>query len=261
MKIGIIGGGQLALMMIQSSPEHTYIVLEPNNNCSVKGFAELIVAPYNDNAALQELNSRCDVITYEFENVPAEGLKIVENKLFPNSSTLFISQNRLREKNMARDLSIPTPIYFPIESIEDLERSLMILGGRGVLKTLEGGYDGKGQVVIKSLVIPQEAKDLVKKQKCILEEFINFTRESSLIISRDRKGKIIYYPSTCNVHENQMLRTTSNLEKVSQKKKVKAVERIVEKLDVVGTFTVEFLDTDYGFIFNEIAPRVHNSGH
>lgn len=261
MKIGIIGGGQLALMMIQSSPEHTYIVLEPNNNCSVKGFAELIVAPYDDKTALHELNSRCDVITYEFENVPAEGLKIVENKLFPNSATLFTSQNRLREKNMARDLSIPTPIYFPIETVEDLERSLMILGGRGVLKTLEGGYDGKGQVVIKSLAIPQEAKDLIKKQKCILEEFINFTRESSLIITRDRKGKIIYYPSTNNVHENQMLRTTSNLEKVSQKKKVKAVERIVEKLDVIGTFTVEFLDTDYGFIFNEIAPRVHNSGH
>lgn len=261
MTIGIIGGGQLALMMIQESPEFEYFVIDPNPECSVMELATVIVAQYDDKDALQELYDKCDVITYEFENIPSEGLKIIEDKLYPNSNVLYISQNRLREKNLARDLCIPTPLYYSINNIEELKVELNRLGGFGVLKTQEGGYDGKGQIVIRHNQITDEIIKLVENNKCILEELIKFNGETSIIATRDNYGNVAFYQPTDNIHENQILQLTYNLNKISYKQKFKAAKTIMEHLNVIGTLTIEFFITDYGFIFNEIAPRVHNSGH
>lgn len=261
MKIGIIGGGQLALMMIQSSPEHEYVVLEPKVNCSVREYAKLIIAPYEDKDALMQLFNQCDVITYEFENIPANALKIIETKLFPNSEILHISQNRLREKMMAQSLGIPTPQFFAISSIEDLKHAFSNISGKAVLKTTTGGYDGKGQIVIKNKEITDEIKAMINKTECILEAFVDYKYESSVVASRDKWGNFVFLPSTLNTHKDGILFTTSNLETISFKNQVKATKEIMEKFNVIGTLAVEFFETDFGFVFNELAPRPHNSGH
>lgn len=262
MKIGIIGGGQLALMMIQESPEHSYFVIDPNKNCPAsKETPNIIVAKYDDINALEELYKNCDVITYEFENIPSKALSIIEDKLFPNSKILEISQNRLKEKNLAQSLGIPTPRFFAIENIKDYENAINQFEGKAILKSVSGGYDGKGQILIKNKIISEDIKDLINNGTCILEVFVDFKFETSIVANRDKKGNVVFLPNTLNVHRNGILFTTSNLETIAYKKLLVATKRIMNELDVVGTLTVEYFETDYGFVFNELAPRPHNSGH
>ena len=262
MKIGIIGGGQLALMMIQENPEHSYYVIDPNRKCPASKVAnEVLAAKYDDKNALMQLHKVCDVITYEFENIPSEALSIIEDKLFPNRRILEVSQNRLKEKRLAQKLGVPTPRFFSIKSLEDLENAFKQIETKSVLKTVSGGYDGKGQIVIEDKEINDEIKGLIKSNECILESFVDFECETSIVASRDKFGNVVFLPNTKNEHRNGILFTTSNIELIAYKKLFKATKTIMQELDVIGTLTVEFFETEFGFVFNELAPRPHNSGH
>ena len=261
MTVGIIGGGQLAKMMIESSPEHKYVVIEPTENCPVKNMATILQSNYDDKDALEKLHKLCDVITYEFENVPSSALTSISDKLLPNKEVLFISQNRLKEKEIARNLGFKTPNFWKIESKDDLRVMRDDPPSNYVLKTTEGGYDGKGQMVIKNGNFDEAIEWVIDGREYILEQFIDFDYETSIIAHRDIFGNIVYQPSTRNIHENNILRKTINTEYIDNTKMKEYSRLLLEKLDVVGTLTIEFFVKGDEYIFNEIAPRVHNSGH
>ena len=263
MKIGIIGGGQLALMMIQSQPHHEYFVLEPKIKNSVVGFATILNQPYDDVNALHKLMNTCDVITYEFENIPSDALSIIQSKLLPNSQLLQISQNRMFEKNNAKKANIPTTIFHPINNVADLEIILKnSKNHKWVLKTNTGGYDGKGQIVITNTTITPEIINMLKSNECILEQWVAFEYETSIIMTRDSKNNYAYLQPTKNIHKNNMLWITHNLDEIQfVDKMVSHVKKLMSMLNVIGTLAVEFFITSDGPVFNEMAPRPHNSGH
>lgn len=261
MKIGIIGGGQLAQMMCESSPEHEYFVLEKNKNCSCKEVARIIEGNYHDSDKLQWLLKNTDVITYEFENIPADSIKQIQAKTYPNPEILHTSQNRLREKNMAKDLGLKTPRFFAISNQADLSKALEELNYRGILKTNTGGYDGKGQVVMTD-GLTEEAIELVNNHECILEELLELKYETAIIATRDRFGNVQTFPLTDNVHRNSILFSTmSGLKCKHQQSLERATKKIMNHKNVVGTLVVEYFITSKGWAFNEMAPRPHNSGH
>ena len=262
-KIGIIGGGQLALMMIQENPKHYYYVLEPKKMCSVNNFATIINKSYNDIDALMELQNSCDVITYEFENIASDALKVIRNNLYPNPDILTIAQNRITEKEFAKSLKIPTPVFFKINNLDQLIHILdKNILAKWILKTTVGGYDGKGQIMIKNNVITEDIKNMVNSCECILEEVIDFEFETSLIMTRNKLGEFVYLPPTTNIHKNNILSVVHNFNKIKfEKEMVNYTKKIMDKLNVIGTLAVEFFITKTKAIFNEMAPRPHNSGH
>lgn len=257
--IGIIGGGQLGQMMAISAiyMGHKVITLDPAADCPASRVAKIIVAPYNDVDALRQLAERCDVLTYEFENVDADGLDAVikDGQLPQGTDLLRISQNRIFEKDfLANKAQVTVAPYKVVTSSQDLAE--IDLSKNYVLKTATGGYDGHGQKVIRSEADLEEAFALADSADCVLEEFVNFDLEISVIVSGNGKD-VTVFPVQENIHRNNILSKTIVPARISaslaEKAKAMAV-RIAEQLNLSGTLCVEMFATADDIIVNEIAP-------
>jgi len=274
--VGIIGGGQLAQMLAQSV-KHLGIdctVLDPNPNCCATneiGGCQQIIASYDDQNALIKLAESSAVVTYEFENVPGQGATLItkHGSIHPTPKALSISQDRLSERAMFADLNIPTPPYAPVESLDQLRAALNTIGTPAILKSRTLGYDGKGQVLINDPSKAPQAWDTLGQVPAILDGFVEFTRELSIIATRSTKGHIVYYPLSQNIHRGGILRLSkapaTNIDDNLKNQAQNAAKNILEHFDYVGTLAVEFfqIQSDQGplLLANEIAPRVHNTGH
>ncbi|NEW66006.1 5-(carboxyamino)imidazole ribonucleotide synthase [Carnobacteriaceae bacterium zg-84] len=268
--IGIIGGGQLGKMMAQSAKRQGYrvAILDPQEDCPASQVSDWhIVSHYNDTKALCELSNCCDVITYEFENVDCQAIidTIPADKFPQGIKTLRISQDRLLEKEFLKTHGFPVGQYEAVLSKEDLQQAIANIGYPCVLKTTRFGYDGKGQVVLISDEDIQKAETLVSQTICVLEAFVPFEKEVSIMISRNLKGQTSVFPVSENHHIHNILHTTivparlpdDVLERVQE-----IAERIADALQLVGTLGIEFFVTaDNQCYVNELAPRPHNSGH
>jgi len=266
MKIGVIGGGQLGRMLaLAGTPlglEFTF--LDPAVDACAAPLGQHLLAGYDDQEALRRLADAVDLVTFEFESVPAETVAFLSQfvPVYPGAEALRIARDRLFEKSLFRDLGIPTPAFADIHSQADLEAAVASIGLPAVLKTRTLGYDGKGQKVLRSEqdVIGTFAE--LGAVPCLLEGFVPFTGEVSLIAVRARDGETRFYPLVHNTHDSGILR----LSVASQAHPLQAlaedyVGRVLKALDYVGVMAFEFFEVDGGLKANEIAPRVHNSGH
>lgn len=264
--IGIIGGGQLGQMMAISAiyMGHKVVTLDPTADCPASRVSDMIVAPYDDVDALRQLAARCDVLTYEFENVDADGLDAVikEGQLPQGTDLLRISQNRIFEKEfLSKKAQVKVAPYKVVTSSLDLED--LDLSKTYVLKTATGGYDGHGQVVIKTSDDLAAANQLANSVECVLEEFVDFDLEISVIVSGNGKD-VTVFPVQENIHRNNILSKTIVPARISDQLAEKArsmAVQIAKKLHLSGTLCVEMFATADDILVNEIAPRPHNSGH
>ncbi|NCU16630.1 5-(carboxyamino)imidazole ribonucleotide synthase [Bacillus sp. P1(2020)] len=268
--IGIIGGGQLGKMMTLSAKAMGYrvTVLDPTPDCPCGQVAdEQIVGAYNDLSAIEQLARKCDVITYEFENIDAEALEWLTNNTYVPQGTeiLRITQNRIYEKAAIQEAGAPVAPYRVIEKKEDLELAIGELQLPVVLKTATGGYDGKGQVVIKTIEDVKQALPLIQHGACVLEKWIAFKKELSVIITKNSNGDATVFPVAENIHKNNILHMTiapARINDAIKEEAIRAAKQIADKLELVGTLAVElFLTEDDKIFINELAPRPHNSGH
>lgn len=272
--IGIMGGGQLGRMLCIAAAELGYrtIILEPDPNAPAAQTAnDQIIAAYDDEIALESLADQCDVITYEFENVPADAVAQLAQIIpaHPNAQALHLSQDRLLEKQMAVEIGAQPAPYHAVNSLKDLNAGLEKIGYPAILKTRRLGYDGKGQVKINGPEDVDAAFDKMAGQDAILEGFIEFDREISVIAARNKQGEFAAFDVVENVHENQILATSkvpASITASIQKAAMDIAHKIAEHLDYVGVFAVEFFlaqnnGEDFALYVNEMAPRVHNSGH
>lgn len=268
--IGIIGGGQLGRMLAMAASRLNYrtIVLEPQADCPAAQLANSqIVAAYDDREALQSLAEACAVVTYEFENVPVAAARFLEKlvPVYPPPQALEVAQDRLTEKQYLNACGVATADFRAINSQEDLETALEEFEGDGVLKTCRLGYDGKGQAVFRKGDAADGAFARLGGVPLILESFVPFVREISIIAGRGLDGRIECYDPAENVHRNGILHTSTVPANISGDVAARARDyaiRLLTALDYVGVLGIEFFVTaDDRLIANEIAPRVHNSGH
>jgi len=271
--IGILGGGQLGRMLALAAArlDLQTLIFEPSANCPAAQLANRhISAPFDDMSALAEFRDACDVVTYEFENIPLETAQFLEqaNKLRPGSKALENSQDRLVEKHFLNGLGVSTAPFVDVSSVDDLVGAVATLGTDGILKTRNMGYDGKGQVRITNSASRDQLADALSStgsNRCILEGFVAFEREISIIVARDVNGKVVCFDPAENLHREGILRTSTVPAKISPQTTTIAMEtaaKIVSALEYVGVMGVEFFVIPGGtLLVNEIAPRVHNSGH
>ncbi len=265
--VGVLGAGQLGRMLALAGYPLGLSVkaLDPSDDPPTAPLAEVITAPFDDNEALDRFSTGCDVVTYEFEQVPASSARRVASTVpvHPSPDILEIAQDRLAEKEMFGGLEIPTPRFVRVDAEHTLEDAVRIVGTPAILKTRGGGYDGKGQVVVAT---PRaDAWDDLGRVDCILEERIDFDRELSMIAARTSSGEIAYYPPTENRHADGILRTSiapaPSLTQDLVDQAESHVRRILEGFDYQGVLAIELFEKDGILYGNEIAPRVHNSGH
>lgn len=268
--IGIIGGGQLGRMLAMAAAKLGLktIVLEPQTECPAAQVAnQQIIADYADPAALEALAKQCDVITYEFENVPVEAAIALERKIavFPPAKALEVSQDRLLEKQFLNTNGIATAPFRAVDSQADLEAALAEFGGQGVLKTRRFGYDGKGQRVYRKGDDATGGYEALGSVPLILEGFIAFEREISIIAARTKDGEIACYDPAENVHRDGILHTSTlpaHITGQTAEAAREAAAKLLAGMNYVGVVGIEFfLMADGTLIANEMAPRVHNSGH
>ncbi|HHW33854.1 MAG TPA: 5-(carboxyamino)imidazole ribonucleotide synthase [Paracoccus solventivorans] len=264
--IGILGGGQLGRMLSVAASRLGYRchVYEPGPAPAGDVAHRLTTAPYEDEAALRAFAASVDVVTYEFENVPAEALDLIESivPIRPNRRALAVSQDRLAEKDFLSGLGLSVAPYAAVDSAEDLAAA-MAGQARGIVKTRRFGYDGKGQVRVAAGDDPAAAWAQVNAPS-VLEGFVDFSAEISVIAARGQDGAVAVYDPGLNVHRDGILRTTTvpcGLPSRLIPEAVLLASRIVTALDYVGVMGVELFVTAQGLVVNEIAPRVHNSGH
>jgi 5-(carboxyamino)imidazole ribonucleotide synthase len=260
--IGIVGGGQLGRMMALSAIAKGYkiAVLDPDPTCPCASIADVfIAADYDDAEAFDRLVSMCDVVTYEFENADAGLVQKYGSKFPQGHRALEISQHRLAEKNFARQSRVPCPKYVSVSSRSDLES---ITDFPIVLKTCRFGYDGKGQWLIQNKD-DLTAHDIQFPGEYIAESYIDFEKEISVVCCRFNDGVTIYEPFE-NRHAKGILRESihpAQIDDKSRKMAFEATKRLVEALDYIGVLAVEYFVTKEGILFNEMAPRPHNSAH
>jgi 5-(carboxyamino)imidazole ribonucleotide synthase len=267
--IGILGGGQLGRMLSVAASRLGYKthVYEPGANPPAADVAHhCTVASYDDAAALARFAASVDVITYEFENVPTAALDLLEavRPIRPNRRALAVSQDRLAEKDFLTGLGLRCAPYRAVNSLADLEAAIADIGCPAILKTTRLGYDGKGQVRIASAAEAPAAFAAMRGAASVLEGFITFSHEVSVIAARGLDGSVAAYDPGENVHKEGILATTTVPARLSPSLRSDAVlmaARILGALDYVGVMGVELFVTSEGLIVNEIAPRVHNSGH
>jgi 5-(carboxyamino)imidazole ribonucleotide synthase len=270
-KIGILGGGQLGKMLALASKEMGYRVfcLEPSPDAPCSTVSDKhIVADYGDIQAVLKLGKKTDVVTYEFENIDVRSVIALEEAgylVHPGSSVLKTTQHRILEKEFVTSLGIKTAPFHSINTQVDLEKAAQKIGFPAIIKTACGGYDGKGQVKVNSLEQAQEAFHSLNQLPLIWEKMVNFTKELGIMCVRDQNGHIVTYPTTENIHIENILDTTIVPARVSEKVANLAEEiarKIALNLNIVGVFCVEmFLIENNELLVNEIAPRPHNSGH
>ncbi|MBO3761871.1 5-(carboxyamino)imidazole ribonucleotide synthase [Ciceribacter sp. L1K22] len=268
--IGIIGGGQLGRMLAMAAARLNFrtVILEPQADCPAAQVANRqIVASYTDPSALAELARSCDIITYEFENVPVEAAhKLAEERpVFPPAKALEVAQDRLTEKQFLNGVGIPTADFRAVNDQDGLVAALAEFGGQGVLKTRRMGYDGKGQKVFRAGDAADGAFAELGGVPLILESFVPFEREVSVIAARGTDGSIVCFDVAENVHRNGILHTSTvpaRITPTTEQAARAAADKLLSGLGYVGVIGIEFFVLpDGSLIANEIAPRVHNSGH
>lgn len=270
--IGIIGGGQLGRMLAMAAARLGYrtVVLEPQPDCPASQVANRqIVAAYDDPTALDELAGEAAVVTYEFENVPVGAAQHLAATVpvFPPPRALEVSQDRLVEKAFLNEAGISTASYLPVDNDDDLKAALTAFSGAGVLKTRRLGYDGKGQRVFRSAAAGEAAgvHEAMGGVPLILESFVPFAREISVIGARGQDGAMQAYDPAENVHRDGILRSSTvpaTISTATAEAARQATFAVMEALDYIGAIGVEFFVLEDGaLVANEIAPRVHNSGH
>jgi len=267
-RIGVLGAGQLGRMLGLAGRalgfELTF--LDPNPESPAAALGELIVADYADSAALRRL-AAADVVTFEFENVPVAAVRELEGrgKVFPSSRALEVAQDRLHEKTCFRKLGIGTPPFEAVSSWPELASALARLGLPAVLKTRRFGYDGKGQAVLRSESDARAAFERLGDAPLILEGFVKFERELSVVAVRSRSGEVACYPLVQNHHVSGILHKTlapaPRVTEALQRAANQHIEELLAELDYVGVLALELFDVDGALLANEIAPRVHNTGH
>jgi 5-(carboxyamino)imidazole ribonucleotide synthase len=267
--IGILGGGQLGRMLSVAAARlglRTHI-FEPGETPPAGDVAHAVTtASYNDDAALAAFADSVDVVTYEFENIPTSALDVIEARrpIRPGREALRISQDRLIEKTWLTGLGLTTAPFADITDAASLRAALADIGTPAILKTRRFGYDGKGQVRIDDAAQADEAFAQMAGAPAILEGFVAFDREVSVIVARGVDGSVAAFDPGENVHAQGILRTTTVPARLSAAQRTDAVllaGRIARALDYVGVMGVELFVTAQGLVVNEIAPRVHNSGH
>ena len=268
--IGILGGGQLGRMLTLEAKRMGFhvVTLEPLPNSPTGQVAdEQIVAAYDDLRAIGELGARSDVVTYEFENIPLDSVLALEADrriVHPGSTALRITQERILEKTFLREAGIPVADFTPVRSRAELDAAENAIGYPGVLKTTLGGYDGKGQWVVRSREDAERAWTEAKGRALIWERLIPFDRELSIIAARNAQGQIVAFPVSENQHDHGVLATTivpGRVEPAVAERARRYATTVAERLEIIGTFCVEFFQRGDELLANEIAPRVHNSGH
>ncbi len=267
--IGILGGGQLGRMLAQAAEKlgfKCHVYSPEADSCAFEVVQAKTCAPYEDKAALARFADAVDRITYEFENVPAASAEFLAARkpVLPGPKVLANTQDRLVEKNFVAGLGIATAPYAPVTSSAELKAALARIETPAVLKTLRLGYDGKGQVAIKKPEQAEAAWQELERQPSILEKFIAFEREISVVAARGADGAFVAYEPVENEHRNHILYRSTVPAKISPALAAEAISiarRLAEALDYVGVLAVEMFEAQGRLLVNEIAPRVHNSGH
>ena len=266
MKIGILGAGQLGRMLALAGYrlDFDFVFLDPAEEACAAPLGEHIHADYLDESGLEDFCKRVDLATYEFENVPAQTAAYVaqHRPLHPHPRALEAGQDRLSEKTLFEQLKIPVPRYATVDSREALAAAAQTVGYPSVLKTRRMGYDGKGQCVLRSADGLDSAWAKLGGRPLLLEAFVPFERELSCIGVRAKSGETAFYPVTENVHRDGILRTSiPRAGDPFQKMAEDYTARVLQQLDYVGVLAFEFFVAKDRLLGNEIAPRVHNSGH
>ena len=271
--LGIIGGGQLGMMITEAAkkmPEHIskIIVLDPTENCPASQVgAEQIIADFKNKDAIIELSSKSDIITYEIESGDSDVLKSLEKdvEINPSPETLRVIQDKFFQKTKLSENNIPVPEFVKVNGIEDIKETLKTYGYPALLKARRDAYDGRGNYKIDSEDQIEKAFEYFKGQNLMLEKFIPFKKEVSVIAARNTKGQIKTFPLVENIHYENILRETIAPARATPevtKKAEEIAEKTMKILKGAGVFGIEmFVTQDDDIVINEIAPRVHNSGH
>jgi 5-(carboxyamino)imidazole ribonucleotide synthase len=268
--IGIIGGGQLGRMMALTAKAMGYriAVLDPNPDSPCGQVADhKVVGPYSSLEAMEQLAGISDVITYEFENIDENALEAAANLSWVPQGTnvLQIAKDRIAEKQAITEAELPVAPYKAIATKEELAEAAAQLGYPCVVKTARGGYDGKGQYVVRAEGSLNAAAELLHHGPCVVEQWLSFKKEISVIVARNTSGETAVFPIAENIHHNNILHETivpARLSKQAEATATAIAMKLAESLKMVGTLAVEmFLMDDDSIKINEIAPRPHNSGH
>jgi len=270
-RLGIIGGGQLGMMITEAAKNLSeyiseIIVLDPTENCpAAQAGAKQIVGDFKDELAILKLAEQSDIITYEIESGNTDVLSKLKAKIEPSPSTLGIIQDKFSQKTFLSENELPVSQFYEITSLGDLHEKIKELGLPVLLKSRRGAYDGRGNFKITSSDEIEKAYHHFDGKSLMVEKFVNFKMEVSVIAARNTKGDIVTYPLVENIHENNILKITIAPARVSDDLISKAgniAKKTMEVLKGAGVFGIEmFIDQDNKIIINEIAPRVHNSGH
>jgi len=267
--LGILGGGQLGYMLaLAGYPLGLHFrFLDPSPEAPVGRIAQRVTADYTDHAALEKFANGLELVTYEFENVPVEATKFLAHRIpvYPPPAALEAAQDRLAEKNLFRKLGISTTDFLLVSKPSEFDPAVKQLGLPAVLKTSRMGYDGKGQWILRTPDDVARAKSELPKVQLILERFVPFTRELSVLAVRSRGGETAFYPLVENHHRGGILRLSlapaPALEERVQRASEEVAGRVLESLKYVGVLAIEFFEHEGRLLANEMAPRVHNSGH
>ncbi|MEQ8316111.1 MAG: 5-(carboxyamino)imidazole ribonucleotide synthase [Phycisphaerales bacterium] len=269
MRLGILGGGQLARMTaLAAAPLGVRVrAYDPSPDACAADVCELIDGPYDDAAALRGFADGLDAVTYEFENVPTIAAETIASRvpIRPGIESLRLSQDRCLEKQALTDAGFEVAPWTPVDSLDSLQKALETIGAPAILKTRRGGYDGKGQAIIADAADAPRAWAAIDEQPAVLEQMLRFDRELSLVVARGIEGDSASYPLVENEHRQGILRVTvAPAVGVSNEINAQAqtmARTLMAALDHRGVLTIEFFEVDGRLVANEFAPRVHNSGH
>ena len=269
MRVGVVGGGQLGRMLgLAGVPLGcSFTFLDPSSAAGAAAVGRLVVAAYDDDAGLAELASTCDVVTYEFENVPAEAARRVEASVpvFPPPRALELAQDRATEKELFDRCGLSVAPYRVATGAEEIAAAAEAVGFPAIVKTRREGYDGKGQVVVRSERDIGDIDEAMRTADLLVERMVDLRRELSIIGVRGKDGEVATYPLVENLHHEGILRVsrapapgTEDIGDLAEK----AIRSLMDELGYVGVLTMELFETQEGELLgNEMAPRVHNSGH
>ncbi|MFG0274276.1 MAG: 5-(carboxyamino)imidazole ribonucleotide synthase [Phycisphaerales bacterium] len=269
MIVGVVGAGQLGRMLALAGLPLglRFRFLDPNNDACARRVGDLVTSPFDDAQALARFGEGLDVATYEFENASADSVRALAERVpvRPGAESLRVTQDRVLEKQFFEDADLPVAPWAPVESLDDLISAIDTVGAPGVLKTRTGGYDGKGQARIGRTEDARAAWAAIGERPAIYERFVEFDREVSLIFVRSAHGETAAYPLVENTHIGGILARTDapapRVTEAMQRDAETRVSALAARLDHIGVLTVEFFEAGGRLIANEMAPRVHNSGH
>jgi 5-(carboxyamino)imidazole ribonucleotide synthase len=267
--LGILGGGQLGYMLaLAGYPLGLHFrFLDPSPEAPVGRIAQRVTAEYTDHSALEKFANGLEVVTYEFENVPVSAARFLAHRVpvYPPPTALAAAQDRLAEKGLFRKLGISTTEFLPVSKPGEFPAAIEKLGLPAVLKTSRMGYDGKGQWILRTAQDVAKARSELPKLPLILERFVPFTRELSVLAVRSRTGETAFYPLVENHHRGGILRLSlapaPSLDPAIQRAAEDVACRVLESMKYAGVLAIEFFEHQRRLLANEMAPRVHNSGH